>query len=316
MRNLVFVLISLISSVLLAQCPKEQVVKLIDLAGELKAKLVSNYWPEWADMDMPILHIGDEQEYIFNMDVSDTTFQLSCDHLSRPTSFNRAFLATFPLLNGQPTIVVGTPENTQKSPEAWTVTLLHEHFHQLQFSHPEYYTAQKALNLDKGDQTGMWMLNHPFPYEDEDVNTQLKLIAINLLSLDTIEKQTVLKKHKLLKKALRGEIGDEHYKYLNLQLWQEGYARYIEHELTKDWIENFDQIDQDEFQLEEITKLQQQQETEFLSHLQKSSPKELKRVYFYALGAAEARLVAETNPSWKSMYFDSLFTTDHLLTHY
>ena len=313
MRNLVFVIVTLMSSILIAQCPKEKVVELIELAGQLKEQLVGNYWQEWAEIDMPILHVDDTMEYVFNTEVSDMTFQLPCNYQSRKTRFNKSFLATFPFLNGKPTIVVGTPENTSKSPEAWTLTLLHEHFHQLQFSHPNYYTAQKGLNLDKGDQTGMWMLNHPFPYQNESVNAQLKAIASNLLKLDSVSAQQILKDHKSLKNKLKEEIGEEHFKYLNLQLWQEGYARYIELELTKDWIKKIDQIKQNQFTLEKMIKLQNAQESEIKAHLTQSSPKELERVYFYALGTMEARLIARTNKNWKTSYFDYLFTTDHML---
>lgn len=314
MRNLVFVLVSLIASFAIAQCPKESIIQLIEVANQLKSQLVQSYWQEWSEVEMPILQIDDDSEFLFNTQSSDTTFHQSCEnYLSRPTSLNKSLLATFPLVDGQPTIVVGTPENTGKSPEAWTVTLLHEHFHQLQFSHPNYYTAQKALQLDNGDQTGMWMLNYPFPYDQKSVNTHLKAMATNLLRLDSLDPREVLLTHNTLKRQLRDKLGEEHYKYLNLQVWQEGYARFVELDLTQKWIENFDQIKQNQFQLEEILTLQQQQEEEYTTHLEKSSPMELKRVYFYALGAAEANLINEVNPQWKSAYFDSLFTTDHLL---
>lgn len=287
---------------------------MMGIAKSVKEELIANFWTEWMDVPMMTLLIDNDFEYALNTDTSDTSFHFTCDNLlSRPTSFNKSFLATFPLLENKPTIVVGTPENTGKSPIDWTVTLLHEHFHQLQFSKPNYFSAQKALNLDKGDQTGMWMLNHPFPYEDDQVNSQIKVMALNLLSEDSIGAHIILEKHKDLKQKLKSKIGDEHYRYLNLQLWQEGFARYIEMELVTEWIENFDQIDQDRFRLEEIQNLKENQNEEITYHLIKSSPKELKRIYFYALGAAEARLINRVNPEWKSHYFDQLFTTDHLL---
>lgn len=314
MKSIVFTLLSLCGSIYLAHCPPKEIVSLISLAEQLKSKLTGQYWSEWEDTEMPLLLIDDQQEYVFNTKVHDSTFAIQCDkHPSRPASFNKNFLATFPLLNHQPTIVVGTPENTGKNEEAWTTTLLHEHFHQLQFSRPNYYQAQKALDLDHGDQSGMWMLNHPFPYDNNDVNVKFKKMALNLLQVDSIPLQKVFTQHKLLKSELKNMIGEEHYKYLNLQLWQEGYARYMEMQLTQDWIDQFHEINQDQFTKADIELLKNRQQQEVKTHLISNSPKELKRVYFYALGAAEAELISRVNIQWKQQYFDSLFTTDHLL---
>ena len=46
---------------------------------------------------------------------------------------------------------------------------MHEHFHQLQWAQPEYLKAIDDLGLSKGDATGMWMLNYPFPYDDPEI---------------------------------------------------------------------------------------------------------------------------------------------------
>jgi len=68
------------------------------------------------------------------------------------------------------TIVVGQAENTSaKTSSSWVITVLHEHFHQLQDSQPNFYSDVNALNLARGDQTGMWMLNYAFPYERTEV---------------------------------------------------------------------------------------------------------------------------------------------------
>lgn len=314
MKNIIFAIATLCASIVLAQCPDENVMDLIKLAKIVKERLTYSLWSEWMDIPMTTLLVDDGYEYALNTKGPDTSFHSTCQNLQvRPAQFDKSFLATFPLLKGKPTIVVGTPKNTGKKPAAWTATLLHEHFHQLQFSKPTYFTDQRALKLDKGDETGMWVLNHPFPYEDDQVNDLMKAMALNLLSGDSLGYEQVLEQHKRYKAKLKEQIGSDHYKYLNHQLWQEGYARYIELELVNDWIANFDQIDQQRFTLYEIEVLRENQMKEVISHLTKSSPKELKRVYFYALGAAEAKLIAQTNPQWKAEYFDEFFTTDHLL---
>ena len=52
---------------------------------------------------------------------------------------------------------------------------MHEHFHQLQWAQPEYLKAIDDLGLSKGDATGMWMLNYPFPYDNPEVGAAVRV---------------------------------------------------------------------------------------------------------------------------------------------
>ena len=80
---------------------------------------------------------------------------LKSDVYYRKRNFPAHFLATFPAVGGISTIVVGQAENTSaKTSTPWVITLLHEHFHQLQNSQPNYYPDVNALNLARGDRTG------------------------------------------------------------------------------------------------------------------------------------------------------------------
>lgn len=315
MKNVLIILINLVPSFWISQCPKEAHQLLIETYQKVALGIYDNYWPEWNHAPKHLLLIDDEREYLFGTDYTDSTFQENCEGiLSRPATMNSHFLATFPYIGYQPTIIIGTPENTGKSPLDWTVTLLHEHFHQLQFSHPDYHHAQKALKLDNGDPTGMWMLNHPFPYEDSAVVRHMDQIATNLRALHKGKPaKTVLKRHLALKQELKTIIGEAHYRYLNLQLWQEGYARFMELSMLKQWYHEFDQIDQDQFTRNELKTYREAYQAELLESLTSAPINEIKRVYFYALGAAEASLIEEVNPDWKKAYFDVLFSTDHLL---
>ena len=302
----------------MSQCPDTRQQVLIETYQTVANHLYDSFWPTWKEVPGHILLVDDEREYLFGSNYTDSTFQDSCDGIpSRPATMNKQFLATFPYINYQPTIIIGTPENTNKSPLDWTITLLHEHFHQLQFSHPNYYASQKELNLDKGDQTGMWMLNHPFPYEEADVVAKINELAENLLSLHrNTSSKKVLSRHVILKEELKTIIGEEHYRYLNLQLWQEGFARFLELSVLTYWIEKFDQIEQDRFQKRELVSYLDDYRSKILSSLKDNPINESKRVYFYALGTAEAMLIKAENPNWKSAYFDELFSTDHLLTQH
>ncbi|MDW3191722.1 MAG: hypothetical protein R8G66_05135 [Cytophagales bacterium] len=312
------ILVNMLPCWLLSQCPDTKQQVLIETYRSVADHLYDSYWPSWKEVPGHLLLVDDEREYLFNTSYTDSTFQDSCDGIpSRSATMNKHFLATFPFINYQPTIIIGTPENTNKSPLAWTITLLHEHFHQLQFSHPNYYAAQKSLNLDKGDQTGMWMLNHPFPYEEAGVISKINDMAKNLLSLyENSSIEEVLVRHKKLKEELKTIIGEEHYRYLNLQLWQEGFARFQELSILTYWIESFDQIEQDRFEKSELVSYLEDYQSKILASLEDTPINESKRVYFYALGAAEAMLIKAVNPEWKSAYFDDLFNTDHLLVQH
>lgn len=310
------ILVNMLPCWLLSQCPETSHQQLISAYQSVALNMYDQYWSEWKDAPKHLLLVDDELEYLLGSGYNDSTFQTGCQNIPyRSATMNKHFLATFPYVNYQPTIIIGTPENTNKTPLEWTVTLLHEHFHQLQFSHPNYYSAQKALDLDKGDQSGMWMLNHPFPYEDSLVIGKMEEMSENLIALHQHKpSKEVLKRHLKLKAELKTIVGDEHYRYLNLQLWQEGYARFMELSLLKHWVNNYDQIDQDRFEKHELESYFKEYQASILTSLQSTSINEIKRVYFYALGAAEALMIEQINPDWRSKYFNELFTTDHLLS--
>ena len=81
-----------------------------------------------------------------------------------------------------PTIVVGQAANTQfKTSPRWAITLLHEHFHQLQDTQPRYFAGVDSLGLARGDQTGMWMLNYAFPYAAAEVKEQFSVLCKSLV---------------------------------------------------------------------------------------------------------------------------------------
>lgn len=93
-----------------------------------------------------ILLVTDSLEFLVNHPYPSDDFKLSEDDkilntkiLYRKRLFPDFYLATFPAVNGVNCIVVGTPEKTNKNSSDWTITLLHEHFHQYQFTSQHYY---------------------------------------------------------------------------------------------------------------------------------------------------------------------------------
>src|SRR5215471_3061616 len=136
---------------------------------------------------------------------------------ARPRTFPPNLLATFPV-EGVSTVVVGQQANTTStSPTDWVVTLLHEHFHQLQESLPGYYDRVTALGLARGDKTGMWMLNFPFPYGAQAVDAAYRPAAQTLRdALRGGSWSSYLDK----RAALRALLSKDDLAYFDFQLWK------------------------------------------------------------------------------------------------
>jgi len=151
---------------------------------------------------------------------------------ARARVFDPTLLATFPAVGGFPTIVVGTAEQTGKSSSDWVLTLLHEHFHQWQYSLPDYYRRVDSLDLSGGDSTGMWMLTYPFPYESPGVQKAAKRLALAVsTALDASRGRDARALSAVIeaRTALGRLLTPAENRYLEFQLWQEGVARFIEY---------------------------------------------------------------------------------------
>jgi hypothetical protein len=109
---------------------------------------------------------------------------------------------------------------------------MHEHFHQLQNAQPRYYQAVQDLGLSHGDNTGMWMLKYPFPYEKPDVAQSFASLRDLLLSaVNETDKEkfaTLAKQYIRERQKFFARLSSDDHKYLSFQLWQEGIARYTE----------------------------------------------------------------------------------------
>src|SRR5687768_284104 len=121
-------------------------------------------WPGWSKAPFAVLLVTKDHEFLIRHPKPSADFtkiefdkRLNSDVYYRKRQFPTHWLATFPAISGSPvsTIVVGQAEYTQaKTSTPWVVILLHEHFHQLQDSQPNFYQDVNALNLSGGDQTG------------------------------------------------------------------------------------------------------------------------------------------------------------------
>ena len=221
----------------LREIDRVRLAEAFNLAGELGDDL----WPGWTKAPFAVLLVTRDKEFLMRHPQPSKDFtslgydsRLKSDVYYRDRKFQTNLLATFPAVGGVSTIVIGQAENTDsKTSTPWVITLLHEHFHQLQDSQPHFYEEVEKLNLSRGDQTGMWMLNYPFPYASAEVSQQFTVLA--RLLVEALEAKTkTLFPAKLAayldpRRALKKLLSADDYKYLSFQLWKEGMARYTEY---------------------------------------------------------------------------------------
>jgi hypothetical protein len=193
-------------------------------------------WPGWSRAPSSLVLVDRDFEYLLHSDEKPEGFVESEDDprlggrvFARRRTFSPSFLATFPAFGPTPTIVVGTAEGTGKRSTAWVLAVAHEHFHQLQYSDPGYWSESEALGLAGGDRTGMWMLNYPFPYESTSgafasLSRELARLVGGPKPAPPGEREAFWRRYAELCRGLK----PEDYRYLSFQLWQEGIARYVE----------------------------------------------------------------------------------------
>jgi hypothetical protein len=272
-----------------------------------------------------VLLVGDSAEYLVdNQRPPDGFTRLGYDAIlgaevwTRPRRFPPTLLATFPAVSGLPTVVIGSAERTGKSSTAWILTLLHEHFHQWQYSQPGYNDGVSRLGLARGDTTGQWMLNYPFPYDSAPVQRAMRSLAAALVQALEARPETrarALEAASDSRTALRNLLTAADYRYLEFQLWQEGVARFIEIAAGRAAAETDPSAD-----FRSLPDYQTYGEVSgravrgLRTELGQLDLGERRRVAFYPIGAAWALLLDRTRPDWKQVYTREPFTLPELVS--
>lgn len=302
-------------------------------------------WEGMSKTPFNLILATDNYEYLVNSTEPYTGFTfiaydslLGSNIYARPRVFNKGFLATFPVDKGISTIVVGTPENTSLNGTEWTITLLHEHFHQYQNSQPDYYQSVNDLGLSGGDQSGMWMLNYPFPYDDPEIDSLYSELIRKIqpeypnpfapitMIFNTDEERIkyenekrALEKEKRIgeirnyfaqRKFFTDKLNEKDYRYFSFQIWQEGLARYTEAKFyyllnsnnynpTQEYINLNDSVSLNTYIGNFRNKNIRRLGSQRLSENQRNS--------FYTLGLFEGLWLDDINPGWRKKYFSDKF---------
>ena len=293
-------------------------------AFRLADALGNRVWPGWDKAPFAVLLVTPDYEFLIRHPKPSRDFTpLGKDPVLkhpvwfRKRQFSPRLLATFPAVGGISTIVIGQAENTEaKTSTRWVITLLHEHFHQLQTSQPRYQAQVDALGLAGKDRTGMWMLNYAFPYTNAKVKEQFsalgKALGAALRARQPADFAAKLASYLEARKKFRSLLKSEDHKYLAFQVWQEGIARYTEYHLAA--LAAVRYKPSKEFQeLKDYTPFKKVAEG-----IRSAMEKELasvqldkaKRTVVYNWGAAEGLLLDRANPGGRKRYFEQPFSLD------
>lgn len=276
-------------------------------------------WKGITEVPFVILLVSDSVEFLINHPYPSNDFRfsendtiLNTQIFFRSKQFPEWYLATFPAVNGVNCVVVGTPEKTGKNSTEWVITLLHEHFHQYQYTDSDYYQSVDKLELSGGDQTGMWQLNYAFPYDDAAVNKQYKKYIFALSqALHNYDKRgfsKYFKKYQKQRTKFKDIMKPADYKYFSFQVWQEGIARYTEYKFLEVMMSAQSSVEMT--QLPDFISFKSYMDR-FCADEQKSliaSKLNIdKRICFYSIGFAEGILLDKMNPKWHEKYLAEKF---------
>jgi hypothetical protein len=322
-RLLIAVLVLLTAHSVLAQDkPSMAEVDRIRLAEAFRigGSLGDRVWKVWGKAPFAVLLVTPEDEFLVRHPRPSKDFiligydaMLKSDVYFRKRIFSPGLMATFPV-GGVSTIVIGRAENTDKKTSTpWVITMLHEHFHQLQDSQPNSYAETQALNLSRGDQTGMWMLNYAFPYDSPEVKDHFSVLSRLLLEALQAKNgslfSTRLAAYLEARRQLQKMLSSDDYKYFSFQLWKEGLARYTEYRVAKLAAHEYKPTKQFRA-LKDFTSfgtVADQILDGTMKELSQLRLEDSKRVAFYPLGAGEGLLLDRAHPKWQGRYFIDKF---------
>jgi hypothetical protein len=297
-------------------------------AFRLADQIGDRIWAGWSKAPFAVLLVTPDVEFLIRHPRPSADFTklgydalLKSDVYYRKRTMSQIFLATFPAVGGTSTIVVGQAENTYvKTSTPWVITLLHEHFHQLQDSRRGYYADVNSLNLSHGDQTGMWMLNYAFPYDRKAVQDQFLLVSrllADAIRAGRSERKVKVRAFLDARQKFQALLAPDDYKYFAFEFWKEGIARYTEYQVARLAASEF-HVSKEFRALKDYRSLADVARTTYegiFRELLTQQLAESKREVVYSFGAAEGLLLDKIRPRWRKRYFVEKFDLGRLLVN-
>jgi hypothetical protein len=266
----------------------------------LAAAVADSLWPGWGAVPFEVVLVTADHEYLVRPARTPRDFQslgldsmLGSEVWVRPRTFAPDLLATFPAFGLPPTVIVGQPERTGKTDPEWVISALHEHFHQFQMGDSDYVAAAARLDLAGGDETGMWMLNWPFPYDSAPVRAAYDTLSLALaaavaaIGSDAFTARVGPVPHAVA--DLVATLSPAAQRYFWLQIWQEGVSRYVELRVAEAAGPPYADV---------ARKLRRG----VLRALAQPDLAAHRRSSFYALGAGLALVLDVIDPEWRARY--------------
>ena len=298
------------------QLPHDDTIRVREFY-RLAGRIQDDIWPAWSAVPSPLLLVTEQREFLMHHPAPPQDFSKVGDDLyERARHYPINLLATFPAFGKPAVIVIGEPANTtSKSSTPWLITLMHEHFHQLQDAQPGYFEGVDNLGLSHEDKSGMWMLNYPFPYESPAVMqgfAQLRDMLLKALSeADRKQFARNAADYKLARRSFFDQLSSDDHKYLAFQLWQEGIARYTEIRSADDaaaYVPTEEYAALPDF--ESFGEYSKKLRDETIDELRNADIRKEQRLVIYPWGAAEGLLLDRLKPGWQSDYFKHPFSLD------
>jgi hypothetical protein len=274
-------------------------------------------WAGWSKVPSPLILVTPDSEFLSRHPDPPKDFkQIGQDLFARPRQYPVSLQATFPAFGPPAVMVVGEPANTaSKTSTPWLFIVMHEHFHQLQWAQPGYTDAVNALGLSKGDATGMWMLNYPFPYDNPEIVrnfAELRDLLLRALNEpDGPKFRALVNEYISARTKFFAKLASDDRKYFAFQLWQEGIARYTEvrsAEAAADYQPTPQFAALPDY--EAFLHFARRKRSITLDELQHADLPGWKRGAVYPFGATEGFMLDRIHPAWKELYFNRMLSTD------
>ena len=292
-----------------APLPPRSVRTLIHTSRAIVQTSGDQVWPGLSRAPLPLQLVEPARELLFcaapmpGFTLAGSGPVTGCTLQTRPRQLPvDVSAATF--LEDLPVIQMGLPAALGATPADWTVTFLHEAFHQYQAVLPGYQAAIDEVGRSLG-QTGVgWMLDYPFPYADPGVGAafaRMNTAAAAFLSAQPgADTQTSIKAYLQARRAARAAVGEQHWLYYEFQVGQEGAAHWTELELA-------DIAGRRNKAIAAVARDRRLGLSASLRAIDTQGLRVWKRGSFYIFGAIETEMMARSVPDWQQKYRSAPF---------